>query len=298
MFNFTVYNMKWKKMRRLHELDCKGRKTDPAFCVKQNEKKMLQTTKIRYNEKEEKVFICTGQKNILFMGSGKGNKEVLMKYLDLTRKIEQGCPVFPGSPNVKLSQAAEMTQDGYRETLLHFGSHTGTHMDAPAHVMQEGRFLDSYPTDRFFGKGIMLDVRGFAKNEISVSHLLLQDEGIKKADYLLFYTGWQQRWGSKEYFEDYPTLSLEAAQYIGEQKKRGIGFDAPSPDPVKSSALPIHHLLLKQDVLLIENLCHLDLLPNTLFTITLLPLLFAYADGAPVRVVALVPECPNDGAFH
>ena len=72
-----------------------------------------------------------------------------MKILDLTHLIEEAMPVYPETEPPKLTPSNTFEQHGFRETLLTMGSHTGTHMDAPAHMLRDGKTLDQFPADKY-----------------------------------------------------------------------------------------------------------------------------------------------------
>ena len=78
--------------------------------------------------------------------------------IDLTHTIMPEMPMYPGSPAPALVPAAALDRDGYRETVLTLASHTGTHMDAPAHMLRDGASLESLPVSRFCGRAMVLDV--------------------------------------------------------------------------------------------------------------------------------------------
>ena len=78
--------------------------------------------------------------------------------IDMTHTITPEIPIYPGTPVPSLSPACTLTRDGFRETMLSFSSHTGTHMDAPAHLLQDGRTLDDMPMSQFSGRATVLDV--------------------------------------------------------------------------------------------------------------------------------------------
>ena len=80
--------------------------------------------------------------------------------IDMTHTITPEIPIYPGTPVPSLSPACTLTRDGFRETMLSFSSHTGTHMDAPAHLLQDGRTLDDMPMSQFSGRATVLDVSG------------------------------------------------------------------------------------------------------------------------------------------
>lgn len=86
---------------------------------------------------------------------GEGGRH--MKMLDLTHCITPEMPVYPGTEPPRLTAACTMEKDGFRETLLQMYSHTGTHMDAPAHMLPNGRTLDDFPAETFAGRGFVVD---------------------------------------------------------------------------------------------------------------------------------------------
>ena len=121
--------------------------------------------------------------------------------IDLTHTITSKVPVLPGDPPVVFSHAATLTGDGFRTTALSFSSHTGTHMDAPAHLLQDGRTLDDMPMSQFSGRATVLDVSQEGP-VITEEFLRANYEAIHCADFILFYTGWEGRWGTEGFLED------------------------------------------------------------------------------------------------
>ena len=101
-----------------------------------------------------------------------------MSVLDLTHTISGEMPVYPGTEKPVLTTACTIETAGYRETLLHMYSHTGTHMDAPAHMIARGRTLDSYGVEKFVGPGFVLDCRG--RQEIPLALLRAHEEDIRR----------------------------------------------------------------------------------------------------------------------
>ena len=75
-----------------------------------------------------------------------------MKVIDLTHTITEDMPVYPGTEQPRLTPANSYDKDGFRETLIRMYSHTGTHIDPPAHIFPEGRTLDSFPPEQFLGR--------------------------------------------------------------------------------------------------------------------------------------------------
>lgn len=216
-----------------------------------------------------------------------------MKLTDLTQLITERMPVYPGTAPPQLSVASTYEKDGFRETLLSFYSHTGTHMDAPFHLFADRTKLDEFPAAQFVGKALVIPCRHYgAGEEIGMEALAPVRRLADAAEFLLFDTGWSEKWGSEAYFGDYPVISAEVCRYALESGKKGLGFDTIGIDPIADAALTRHHLLLSnRDIVIIENLTNLDKIDaDGLFTLAALPMKYANADGAPVRAVAIVEE--------
>src|SRR6185369_3662253 len=100
--------------------------------------------------------------------------------LDLTVPLTEKTPVYPGDPVPKIEPAGILERDGYQDHVLHFGTHLGTHMDAPSHMVPDGKNLDAFPIERFSGRGVCISVReGFSLERIS-------EAGIREGDIVLF----------------------------------------------------------------------------------------------------------------
>ena len=208
--------------------------------------------------------------------------------IDLTHTITPECPVYPGTPAPSFTPASTMTRDGYRETTLQLASHTGTHMDAPSHMLSDGSGLDQLPISQFCGKAMVLDVSAFAPGQaISADFLRTQNGQLRSVDFALFYTGWEKKWGTDAYFEDvFPVPDEEAARYLVSCGLKGVGIDALSVDRIESEHFPVHKILLNGGLVTVENLCLKKLVGRKNAMFFALPLKFLNADGAPVRAIA------------
>ena len=206
-----------------------------------------------------------------------------MKVYDLTHTIRNDMPVYPGTEQPRLTTACTIEEVGYRETLLHMYSHTGTHMDAPAHMLPDGAALDRYPGEKFVGAAIVVDCRG----EKDISLPLLQRYDLSGVDFVLFCTGWDKKWGTPAYYENFPCLTAEAAAYLAVLPLKGVGEDSISLDPCDSTEFPNHITLMKAGFINTENLTGLDALLGRRFTFVTLPLKFENADGCSCRAIAM-----------
>lgn len=217
-----------------------------------------------------------------------------MKIIDLTHSIAPDMPVYPGTQPPRFELGNTYEKDGFKETLISFFTHTGTHIDPPAHLYKEGKTLDDYPVSQFAGQALVINVRHLKEGQaISMEDLKRYGKKIDEAEFILFNLGWDKRWGSKEYFADYPCIDEEVLAWLIAQakagKKKGLGFDVIGLDPIADSELTRHKKLFKEcELINIENLCNLDQCGDQLFMFTWLPIKLKKSDGAPCRAIAYI----------
>lgn len=212
-----------------------------------------------------------------------------MMFIDLTHTISEDMQVYPGTEPPTLSVPCTVEKDGFKETEIRFYSHTGTHMDSPAHIFKEGKPLDQFSIDYFYGTGVVVDCTNINYGEkITIDHISHLEGEIEKANFVLFCTGWDKNWGKDEYFKGFPTISPELAEKLSSLNIRGIGIDAISIDPITSHNLEIHHKILGAGKVIIENLKNLDQLLDKEFELCVFPLKFENADGSPIRAIAFL----------
>ena len=211
-----------------------------------------------------------------------------MKVIDLTHVIKPDMPVYPGTDTPKFISANSYEKDGFKETLLQMYSHTGTHMDPPAHLHPGRTTLDQFPAEQFIGKALVIDCRDLAEGEpITMDYLRKYGKKADQADFLLFNLGWDKLWGTDAYFGNYPCIDDEVLDYIINGNYKGIGFDVIGLDPIADQNLARHKKLFKKcDIVNIENLKNLELCGEDLFWFSCFPLKLENCDGSPIRAVA------------
>lgn len=208
-----------------------------------------------------------------------------MPYLDLSHPLHNKISTFPGASKPNFDVIHTIAQNGFTERRIHMTSHMNTHIDAPIHIIEGTRTLDEFPMEKFIGSATVVDCSHC--KSITVNHLKPFEQKIKQHDFLLFYTGWQHKWGKPSYADNFPVLVSKTTQWLTQFNLKALGFDVLSPDPVESTLLPNHKILLGKEILIIENLNNLDQLIDRSFTFYCLPLPIQSADGAPVRAVAV-----------
>jgi arylformamidase len=211
-----------------------------------------------------------------------------MKIIDLSHTISPDIPVYPGTEPPTFFTASTIEGMGFLEKKITLYSHTGTHMDAPCHIIPGAKTLDQMPVDRFAGKGAVVELGVNGGLTIDLELLKPHQGRIERCEFLLFHTGWADLWGKEDYLKGYPVLSCEAATWLAGFPLKGIGADTISADEAESGTFPIHTILLERDILIIENLTNLRAVPDSEFAFCCFPLKIEKADGSPVRAVALV----------
>lgn len=207
-----------------------------------------------------------------------------MKIIDLSHIITPNMPVYPGTEQPQFIQANTIAQDGFAEKKITCYSHTGTHIDAPAHILEGQPHLDELLINSFLGHALCLPVND---PEIKIGHFQPYQEQLMQLDFVLLATGWSKYWGDEQYYKEYPVLTSAAAEFLCQFELQGIGFDTISADPEDSTDFPVHKALLKHMVV-IENLANLDKVVDKKFLFSCLPLKIAEADGSPVRAIAIM----------
>lgn len=209
------------------------------------------------------------------------------RIIDLSHTLASDMPVYPGTEPPALRPANTLERDGFAETSLAMYSHTGTHVDAPSHMLADAPSLDCLDVSHFVGEGCVVDATGCA-GTVGVERLRAAETLISGAAFVLVRTGWDRYWGEGRYFSGYPVLSSEAAGWLAARRLKGVGFDAISADPVGTTDFVNHLHFFRAGLVIVENLRGLEALAGRRFLFSCLPLKFANADGSPVRAVALL----------
>ena len=212
-----------------------------------------------------------------------------MKPIDLTLTISKSIPSFPGSPTPQFLSWSNLKEDGYNLELLFLSSHTGTHLDAPFHFVKYGIKIDQIPLGRLMGKAILIKIRKSKNSPITKSDILQFEKkngSIPDKSSVFFFTDWQKNLKNDNYFTENPGLALSAATYLAQKKTNLVGIDSPSIDLGKDESFSVHHVLSKNNILIVENLANLNKIKSKEFDFTILPLKLKDATGSPVRAVA------------
>lgn len=205
-----------------------------------------------------------------------------MRFVDLSHKITNNMPVYPGDAPLTLSQTRFIAKDGVAQYKLESAMHVGTHIDAPLHMIEKGKMISDFPISKFIGPGVVIDARG--KKQIDAS--LLEKVALKEGDIVIVVTGWYKKFGSEDYFNQTPLVTTEFAEKLIQFKPSILGLDTPGPD---EEPFHIHKILLDREIFIIENLTNTDELLGEKCEIMAVPLNIA-ADASLARVIARINE--------
>ena len=212
--------------------------------------------------------------------------------VDLSIVINAATQTYPGDPAVNFEVHSTIDRDGFNLLSVSMGSQTGTHVDAPYHFDETASKLDALPLDRFAGRGVIVDARGVgARGRITWAHIAPVAALLEPGVIVLLHTGWSEHYGTAAYFEN-PYLDADACSRMLALGVRTFGIDAINIDETPDDqhpgeGFPVHHLIAAQAGVIAENLTNLAAIDFAEPLISLLPIAFEAADGAPVRAVAL-----------
>ena len=245
------------------------------------------------------------------------------KIIDVTVPISSFTPIFPGDPEPSIEKFLTLENDGCAVSRLSFGSHTGTHVDAPSHVLKDGLSVDRLDIENLMGKAVVLDFsrrngaltgnildkvyngrtnNGQKNNDPknndpknndqkiteSVSILLLKTKASFREEKNPEIPNFQVEGLDRgREFEESAYLDATAAIWIVRNGFKTVGIDGFSVDSLSSESLPAHHTLLSNNVNIVECLDLSSVEDGTYFFLCL-PLKVEGCDGAPARAV-LIP---------
>ena len=214
-----------------------------------------------------------------------------MKIIDLTLTISDKIPTFPGSPHPTFIPWENIKEDGYNLEGLFLSSHTGTHMDAPHHFLENGTKIHEISLEKLVSEAALIQCRKSSNQSITKADIQKFEKKhgkIENFSSVIFYTGWQRNLQKKYYFTKNPGLSVSAAKYLATKKISLVGVDSPSIDLGKDSKFSVHQIFAKKGMLIVENLANLNKIKLPTFHLVILPLKLKNATGSPVRAIAFV----------
>ena len=214
-----------------------------------------------------------------------------MNIIDLTLTISEKIPTFPGSPKPHFIEWETIPKDGYNLELLFLSTHTGTHIDAPFHFVKNGKKIHEITPERLVNEAVLIRVGKNSNRSISktdIQNFEQKNGKIGNGSTVIFHTGWQKNLNKEFYFTENPGLSVSAAKYLVSKKIYMVGIDSPSIDLGTDSKFSVHHVLAKNNILIVENLANLNKIKSNSFHLITSPLKLKNATGSPIRAFGFV----------
>jgi arylformamidase len=201
--------------------------------------------------------------------------------IDISVPLYKGMPVYPGNPEFERKELKSATGDSVI-SHMELGTHTGTHLDAPRHVITESVGIDEVDLSHFVGPCRVIDCVG---DTVSVTRETLESAQIIEGDRILLKTNNSLR-GFDHFYEDYTFLSPEAAAYLAEQKVVLVGIDYLSIKQRGSKDNRPHTNLLGKGIPILEGIDLSHVVAGSYFLVVL-PLKIQNGDGAPARAILM-----------
>jgi len=211
------------------------------------------------------------------------------KIIDLTYTLRSDMLVYPGTERPVFQWLGRVNSEGYNLTKLTMLTHSGTHIDAPKHFLEDVACVDEIPLQRLFGRANIFRYKKEPEGqEITLDDIMSSEFQLEEDQIFILETGIEKFAETKLYNEKYPFPSEEVVNWLINKKIRAYMTDATSVDPVGTKDNTNHHLLLGAGIPIVENLKNLQLIPkNEYFLISALPIKLKGRDGAPCRAIAI-----------
>ncbi len=214
------------------------------------------------------------------------------KLIDLSHTIEEGLITYKGLPAPIICDylSREDSKKYYEEgTQFQIGkiemvSNTGTYIDCPFHRFENGKDLSEVSLESFVDiEALVIRVPHSETKEITETYFKRHDINNKA---VLIHTGWDEYWNTENYYEGNPYLTKGAAEYLRNAGVKLVGIDSHNIDDTSGRSRPVHTTLLGAEILIVEHLCNLHLLPTKGFTFSAVPPKFKGVGTFPVRAFA------------
>lgn len=210
-------------------------------------------------------------------------------WADLSYPIEEDMPCASIFEKPSFRLVRKMPEHPFNVTELQMVVHAGTHLDSPRHYYRDGPAFEDIPLDRLHGTGVVWSIPCQKEEIITPDRLKAAHPKLKEGDFLAIHTGWDALFGTPAY-EQHPSLSREAADWLVTQKIRLFACDFATPDLVYNLRQPdfnwpVHHALLSRGILICEHLRGHGAFAGKRVEFLFNALNIKGSDGAPVRAL-------------
>ena len=162
-------------------------------------------------------------------------------FYELSHEWGHDVPTLPGFDDVKLYRASTHAKNGVMATRIRMVMHSGTHVNAPLHLIQRAAGVGDIALDRFFGSGVVLSIPKQQWEFVTIADLENAAPAVEADDIVVIVTGWHRRYSdSIDYFGHSPGLSKEAAQWLVDRAVKLVAVDTPQVDHPLATSLGFH----------------------------------------------------------
>jgi arylformamidase len=209
-----------------------------------------------------------------------------MKIFDISVAIHPKLPVWPGDPQVVLERYRKLSKgDASNDSRLACSVHCGTHLDAPAHFIENGATVEQLPLDMLVGNATVVE---FPEIDMITPDLLETQKLDSQTDRLLLKTKNSDLWTDPdhEFNPDFVALSAESARWMVNSGIKLVGIDYLSIQMFKDAEPLTHRILLEAGIIILEGL-NLREVKAGEYQLICLPLKLAGSEGAPARAILI-----------
>lgn len=202
------------------------------------------------------------------------------EWVDVSVPIRDGMVHWPGDPGIRVGRVHDLSKgDVCTVSSLAIGSHTGTHMDAPAHFLRGGATIDAMPPEATVGPARVVPIR----DRTAIRAAELKRHRLRRGERVLFKTRNSARcWRSDAFVKDFVYIAQDGARFLAEAGVRMVGVDYLSVGGYAKDGVETHHALLGAGIWIVEGLNLSKARPGPC-ELVCLPLRFEHGDGAPAR---------------
>ena len=206
-------------------------------------------------------------------------------WIDISLPIEPESTAWSGLPGPSLRPLTRI-EDGaaVRVGQLDCCLHTGTHADAPSHVLADGQTVDRLDPAAFLGPALLVRIEGRDRIGLDELRRIGLDGRRGRPETARILVATPEPYDGRHFPKRIPHLEPEAAEFLIWLGARLVGVDQPSIDPLDSKAMPAHKLLFASGACLLENLDLGGLAPGA-YELAAAPIRIRGADAAPVRAL-------------
>ncbi len=207
---------------------------------------------------------------------------IMLEWIDISVPVTAGMARWPGDPEIQIQRIASIGPESFCNlTAISMCAHTGTHMDAPLHFIEDGAAIETMPLDAVIGPARVIEI--FDPEKITRPEL--ERHALQRGERILIKTANSARlWNTNQFIEDFVYIAQDAAAYMAETGIRTVGIDAYSVGGLRNDLLETHVTLLAAGIWIVEGLMLEDVSPGE-YEFICLPMKLIGADGAPARAV-------------